>query len=180
MPSSPARRGSGGERTSGRHALQARAGARRSPQGWSSLLLHLRGRQGWVLGHGRLDRPRRLLNRRWLLRGRIVRRVSRWFRLARRCNRAARGSSSTAISSRLSQDFSLPKAKPGSVLRFTPQPGTMDAPRSTRAAGPLPPRGQRQAYRSLLARRLFAWRINRSTWWRSTLSASMTFCVTDP
>jgi hypothetical protein len=42
------------------------------------------------------------------------------------------------------------------------------------------PRGQRQAYRSLLARRLFVWRINRATWWRSTLSASMTFCVTDP
>jgi hypothetical protein len=83
MPSSPARRGSGGERTSGRHALQARAGARRSPQGWSSLLLHLRGRRGRVLGHGRLDRPRRLFDGRWLLRVWIVRRVSRWLRLAR-------------------------------------------------------------------------------------------------
>ena len=122
MPSSPARRGSGGERTSGRHALQARAGARRSPQGWSSSLLHLRGRRGRVLGHGRLDRPRRLLNGRWLLRGWIVRRVSRWFRLARPMQPSSARIEFHGNLQQLDSRFLPPKATPGSVLRFTPQP----------------------------------------------------------
>jgi hypothetical protein len=159
---------------------QARAGRPTISAGRPSLLLRLRGRWGRVLGHWRLDRPRRLLDGRWLLRVWIPRRVSRWLRLARLMQPSSARMEFQAISSSLTQDFSLPKATPGSVLRFTPEPVTTVAPRSTRAAGPLPPRAQRQAYRSLLARRLFVWRINRATWCRSTLSASMTFCVTDP
>jgi hypothetical protein len=66
------------------------------------------------------------------------------FGLPGRWNRAARGSSSTAISTGLIQDFSLSTATPGSVLKFTPEPVAMVAPRSTRAVGPRPPHGQRQ------------------------------------